>query len=131
MAKKKELPKAMMGKMIKPVVRAITSGSKAIKNTKSVSKGITAAKTGYTRSVNAAKKAKEATKPVVSEEKRLMDELNTQKANAQKVNKTTSGKKPMTPEMKKKIKKVAIVGGTGAAIGTYKYANRKRRTLND
>jgi hypothetical protein len=130
MAKKKELPKAMMGKMIKPVVRAITSGSKAIKNTKSVSKGITAAKTGYTRSVNAAKKAKEATKPVVSEEKRLMDELNAQKANVQKVNKTTSAKKPMTPQKKKRIKQAVVVGTAAAAAGI-KYANRPRRTLND
>jgi hypothetical protein len=130
MAKKKELPKAMMGKMIKPVVRAITSGSKAIKNTKSVSKGITAAKTGYTRSVTAAKKAKEATKPVVSEEKRLMDELNAQKANVQKVNKTTSAKKPMTPQKKKRIKQAVIVGTAAAAAGI-KYANRPRRTLND
>jgi hypothetical protein len=130
MAKKKELPKAMMGKMIKPVVRAIASGSKAVKNTKSFSKGITAAKTGYTRSVNAAKKAKEATKPVVSEEKRLMDELNTQKANAQKVNKTTSGKKPMAPQKKKRIKQAVVVGTAAAAAGI-KYANRPRRTLND
>ena len=125
MAKKKELPKAMMGKMVKPVVRAIMSGSKAVKNTKSFSKGITAAKTGYTRSVNAAKKVKESTKPVVSEEKRLMDDLN-----AQKTNKTTSGKKPMNPQKKKRIKQAVVVGTAAAAAGI-KYANRPRRTLND
>jgi len=175
MAKKKELPKAMMGKIIKPVVRAVVStgkvagkstvrGGKAYYNAvehapaikgpvsfvKAGGKGIKAAGKGFARGVKSeikvekakaaervaaekakATKAKVAKTPPISEEKRLMDELNAQKANTQKVNKTTSGKKSMTPEQKKKLKKVAIGTGIAAGVGTYKYVTRKRRTLND
>ena len=54
-----------------------------------------------------------------------MDDLN-----AQKTNKTTSAKKPMNPQKKKRIKQAVVVGTAAAAAGI-KYANRPRRTLND
>lgn len=164
MAKKKELPKAMMGKMIKPFVRGVVAtgkvatkstvrGGKAYYNAvenapaikgpvsfvKAGKEGIKAARKGFTRGVKSgiktekakaaervvAEKAKVEKAKLVSEEKRLMDDLN-----AQKTNKTTSGKKPMSPQKKKRIKQAVVVGTAAAAAGI-KYANRPRRTLND
>ena len=72
-----------------------------------------------------AEKAKVDKAKLVSEEKRLMDDLN-----AQKTNKTTSAKKPMDPQKKKRIKQAVVIGTIAAAAGI-KYANRPRRTLND
>lgn len=101
--------------------------------------GIKAARKGFTRGVKSgiktekakaaervvAEKAKVEKAKLVSEEKRLMDDLN-----SQKTNKTTSGKKPMSPQKKKRIKQAVVVGTAAAAAGI-KYANRPRRTLND
>ena len=163
MAKKKELPKAMMGKVIKPVVRAVVAtgkvaGKAAVRggkawnasayhspvSIKGMSQDFKAAGKGFVRGVKAetkaeiakaterkvaAKKAKEAVKPKVSEEQRLMDELNSQKNKTQN-KQTTSSKKPMSPEKKKRIKQAAVVG-TLAAAGAIKYDNRDRRRLND
>lgn len=136
MAKKKELEKAMMGRIVKPVVRAISSGSKVVKNTKPkttaiIGDAVKAGKKGYSREVATYKKAQDAKKaakaPVISEEKRLMDDLNNQKKKTQTVNKSSTGKKKLTTKQK-----VGIGVATGAAvIGGVKYANRKRRTLND
>ena len=147
MAKKKELPKAMMGKIIKPMVRAISAGSKVVKHTKPkttdiIGNAVKAGKTGYSREVATYKKAQEAKKaakaPIISEEKKLMNELNKQKKNAETVS------KPVKPTLKQKAKnvkskvsnltpkqKLAIGAGTAIAVGTYKYLNRERRTLKD
>ena len=164
MAKKKELPKAMMGKIIKPMVRGMVATGKvagkatvrggkayykAVENAPAIKgpvsfvkaggKGIKAAGKGFTRGVKSemkAEKIKAAERVVadkakvdkakfVSEEKKLMDDLN-----SQKTNKTTSGKKPMSPQKKKRIKQAVVVGTAAAAAGI-KYANRPRRTLND
>lgn len=163
MAKKKELPKAMMGKIIKPMVRAVVvtgkvagkatvRGGKAYYNAvgnapaikgpvsfaKAGKEGIKAAGKGFARGVKSeikAEKAKAAER-VASEKaakttKSRTDWMNAGTPKPAPAPKPTSGKKVMTPEQKKKLKKVAIVGGAGAAVGTYKYANRKRRTLND
>ncbi len=125
MAKKKELPKAQLGaiiKGVKSVGKAISTGKKIVGST------LSAAKKGYKESVAASKtgeKVKKATKPIVSEEKRLMSELN-----AQKANKTKPVKDSMSPQKKKRIKQAAVVG-TVAAAGAIKYANRDRRRLND
>jgi hypothetical protein len=162
MAKKKELPKAMMGKIIKPMVRAIAAtgrvtakatvrGNNAfnksvspkikgpISGIKATANSVKAAGKGFARGVKSgiktekakaaervvAEKAKVDKAKLVSEEKRLMDDLN-----SQKTNKTTSGKKPMSPQKKKRIKQAVVVGTLAAAAGI-KYANRPRRTLND
>ena len=74
-------------------------------------------------------KAKAVKTPPVSEEKRLMDELN-----AMKDKKTIADKKIDNKPVKKpmsKRKKIAIVVGTAAAAAGIKYATRDRRTLND
>jgi uncharacterized FlgJ-related protein len=158
MAKKKELPKAMMGKIIKPMVRAVAAtgrvaGKSTVRGAKAFGKSATntsvkdflkgsdikAGVKGFARGVKSgiktekakaaervvAEKAKVDKAKLVSEEKRLMDDLN-----AQKTNKTTSGKKPMSPQMKKRIKQAVVIGTVAAAAGI-KYANRPRRTLND
>ena len=163
MAKKKELPKAMMGKMIKPFVRAVVATGKvatkstvrggkayynAVGNTpikgpvsfaKAGKEGVKAAGKGFAEGVKSgiktekakaaervvAEKAKVEKAKLVSEEKRLMDDLN-----SQKTNKTTSGKKPMSPQKKKRIKQAVVIGTVATAAGI-KYANRPRRTLND
>ena len=70
-------------------------------------------------------KDKAAKTPPISEEKRLMDELN-----AMKNKKPIADKKPVKKPMSKR-KKIAIVGGTGAAVAGIKYATRERRTLKD
>lgn len=147
MAKKKELPKAMMGKMVKPIVRAISAGSKVVKHAKPkttaiIGDAVKAGKKGYSREVATYKKAQEAKKaakaPIISEEKRLMDDLNNQKKKTQTVS------KPVKPTLKQKAKnlkskvsnltpkqKLAIGAGAAIAVGTYKYLNRERRTLKD
>lgn len=159
MAKKKELPKAMSGG-IKPLIRAVVAtgkvagkatvrGGKAYHNAiehapaikgpvsfvKAGKEGIKAAGKGFTRGVKSeikAEKAKAAKKVATGNTGRTRtDWMNAGTPKPAPTPKPTSGKKIMTPEQKKKLKKVAIVGGAGAAIGTYKYANRKRRTLND
>jgi hypothetical protein len=170
MAKKKELPKAMMGKVIKPVVRAVVSTGKvagkaavrggkayykAVENAPTIEgpvsfvkaggKGIKAAGKGFTRGVKSeikVEKAKAAeralaektSKPVVDSSKKSSKNLsksNTDKPVSNSEQKSAANKNSMTPEQKKKIKRIATVGTTAAAIGAYKYANRKRRTLND
>lgn len=147
MAKKKELPKAMMGKMVKPIVRAISSGSKVVKYTKPkttaiIGDAVKAGKKGYSREVATYKKAQEAKKaakaPVISEEKKLMNDLNNQKKKTETVKtpaKTTLKQKAKT--VKSKVsnltakQKLAIGAGGAAVVGGYKYLNRERRTLKD
>ena len=169
MAKKKKLPKAMMGKIVGPVIRGVVStGKVATKATvrsakasynavgnaptikgpvslvKAGAKGIKAGAKGFTRGVKSeikteklkaaeravadkakAVKDKAAKTPPISEEKRLMDELN-----AMKDKKPIADKKPVKKPMSKR-KKIAIVGGTGAAVAAIKYATREKRTLKD
>ena len=147
MAKKKELEKAMMGRIVKPVVRAISAGSKVVKNTKPkttaiIGDAVKAGKKGYSREVATYKKAQEAKKaakaPVISEEKKLMNDLNNQKKKTETVKtpaKTTLKQKAKT--VKSKVsnltpkQKLAIGAGGAAVVGGYKYLNRERRTLKD
>jgi ABC-type Na+ efflux pump permease subunit len=103
--------------------------------------GIKAAGKGFARGVKSgiktekakaaervvAEKAKVNKANLVSEEKRLMDDLNNQKKKTQTVNKSSTGKKKLTTKQKVGI---GVVTGAAAA-GGIKYANRKRRTLND
>lgn len=121
MAKKKELPKAQLGSIIKGI-KALYKGAKT---------GAKVVKETY--------KASKVTKgPSISEEKKLMNELNKQKKNAETVS------KPVKPTLKQKAKnvkskvsnltpkqKLAIGAGGATAVGTYKYLNRERRTLKD
>ena len=111
---------------------------------KAGAKGIKAGAKGFTRGVKSeikteklkaaeravadkakAVKDKAAKTPPISEEKRLMDELN-----AMKNKKPIADKKPVKKPMSKR-KKIAIVGGTGAAVAGIKYATREKRTLKD
>lgn len=113
MAKKKELPKAMMGKVIKPVVRAMITGGKA-------------AKKGYQEAVAASKVAKaEKAAKATKKTKSSWFDSNT--------NKNTTSNKPQVKDTTgfpygKLAKGVAV--GT-AIIGATALANRKKRTAKD
>ena len=122
MAKKKELPKAMMGKIIKPVVRAMITGTKA-------------AKKGYQEAVAASKVAK-AEKAANATKKTKSDWLDSNTNKNTTPNKKDASKKSSittadTSKVKigKIVKGAAIAAGTGATL--YGLANRKRRTAKD
>ena len=107
-------------KGIKAGVKGFTSGVKSeIKTEK-----LKAAERAVADKAKAVKD-KAAKTPPISEEKRLMDELN-----AMKNKKPIADKKPVKKPMSKR-KKIAIIGGTAAAIAGIKYATRERRTLKD
>lgn len=113
MAKKKELLKAMMGKIIKPVVRAMITGGKA-------------AKKGYQESVAASKvvKAEKAAKATKKTKSNWFDS---------NTNKNTTPNKPQVKDTTgfpygKLAKGIAV--GT-AIIGATALANRKKRTAKD
>jgi len=117
MAKKKELPKAMMGKVIKPVVRAIIY-KKSYQETVAASK------------VAKAEKAANATKKTKSN----WFDSNTNKnttPNKKDASKKSSVTTADTSKVKigKIVKGAAIAAGTGATL--YGLANRKRRTAKD
>ena len=120
MAKKKELPKAMMGKMIKPVVRAISAGGKAVKETYKASKVAEPVASKSKKSMSdwakqgTPKPSVDAVKPVVK------TSLKDKAKNIKKKASNLSGKQ-----------KLAIGAGGVTAVGGYKYLNRDRRTLKD
>jgi len=127
MAKKKELPEAQLGAL----VRGIAGGFKAIKNTKSIKTGLSAAKKGFSRGIEADKKAAALKKS----EKAASTTTTSNTTTPKPKEKTTI--KDKAKNIKTKVtnltpkQKLAIGVGTGAAVGGYKYATRKRRTLND
>lgn len=121
MAKKKELPKAQLGaiiKGVKSVGKAISTGKKIVGST------LSAAKKGYQESVSASKTGKKV------KEWPSLDGTSSTKTKVTTSTKAKPAKEPMSPQKKKRIKQAAVVG-TVAAAGAIKYANRKRRTLND
>lgn len=156
MAKKKELEKAMMGKIVKPIVRAmVTTGkiagkatvrsgkayNKAIKNAPTIKgpvsfvkankEGIKAAGKGFTRSVKSETEKIKASKISATEptKKSVSDWAKSG------TKPSTSEKKVVDSKPKKKLttkQKIGIgVASAAAGAGVIKHANRKRRTLND
>jgi hypothetical protein len=121
MAKKKELPKAQLGSIIrtiKAVGKTLSTGKKIVGST------LSAAKKGYKESVAASKTSKKV------KEWPSLDGTPSTKTKMTTSTKAKPVKEPMSPQKKKRIKQATVVG-TGAAIAGIKYANRKRRTLND
>ena len=119
MAKKKELPKAMMGKVIKPVVRAMITGAKA-------------AKKGYQETAAASKVAK-AEKAAKATKKTKSNFFESNYNPNTTPNKKTTSNKPQVKDTTgfpygKLAKGVAV--GT-AIIGATALANRKKRTAKD
>ena len=129
MAKKKELPKAMMGKIIKPVVSAMATGAKA-------------AKKGYQESVAASKASKTVTTSKKTREWPSLDGTpNNKNATttavetpekvkiSNKVKKVKISKKAQKVKISNKAKAVGIaVGATAAVAGIYK-GTKKHRSL--
>lgn len=111
MAKKKELPKAMMGKIIKPVVRAIATGAKA-------------AKKGYQESVAASKASKTVTTSKKTREWPSLDGTPNNK-NAT----TTAVKTPEKVKISNKAKATGIAVGTAAAAAGIYAKTKKHRSL--
>jgi hypothetical protein len=121
MAKKKELPKAQLGaiiKGVKSVGKAISTGKKIVGST------LSAAKKGYQENVSASKTGKKV------KEWPSLDGTSSTKTKVTTSTKAKPAKEPMSHQKKKRIKQAAVVG-TGAAIAGIKYANRDRRRLND
>jgi len=161
MAKKKELPKAMSGgikPLIRAVVstgkvagKATVRGGKAYYNAignapaikgpvsfvKAGGKGIKAGAKGFSREIKSGIKTekakaaeKTATEQAAKNTKSRTDWMNAGTPKPVSTPKPANGKKPMAPQKKKRIKQAVVVGTVAAAAGI-KYANRKRRTLND
>lgn len=157
MKKKKELPKAMSGG-VKPLIRAVVStgkvtGKATVRGVKAFGKSakhtslkdalkgadIKAGVKGFVRGVKS--ETKKLKKPKISiAEPDLGPDLGSAKKSTSDWIK--AGTKPKTStnnvvetKPKKKLttkQKVSIGVATGAAVaGSVKYANRKRRTLND
>jgi hypothetical protein len=138
MAKKKELPKAQLGSIIrtiKAVGKTLSTGKKIVGST------LSAAKKGYKESVAASKTSKKvkewpsldgssSTKTKVTTNNKTKEWPSLDGGSTKTGNKTKPTKKPMSPEKKKRIKQAAVVG-TIAAAGAIKYANRDRRRLKD
>jgi hypothetical protein len=136
MAKKKELPKAMMGKIIKPVVRAIATGAKAAK--KGYQESVAASKASKT--VTTSKKTREwpsldgtpNNKNATTTEKKTWPSLDGTPAepkNSKVVKKVKISKKAQKVKISNKAKAVGIaVGATAAAAGIYG-GTKKHRSL--
>jgi hypothetical protein len=110
MAKKKELPKAMMGKAIKTVIRGA----------KSINEGMKAAKTSY-----------KASKPASTVKKSFSDWASTGKPVSDKgaAATTTAVKTPEKVKISNKAKATGIAVGTVAAAAGIYGKTKKHRSL--
>jgi hypothetical protein len=123
MAKKKELPKAQLGSIIKGV-KALYKGAKT---------GAKAVKETY--------KASKVAEPVASKSKKSMSDWAKQGTPKPSVDPVKPVVKTSLKDKAKNIKKkasnlsgkqkLAIGAGGATAVGGYKYLNRDRRTLKD